>query len=417
MMKESKIMISMIVPLYKGKCYLNRIIKMYSENVRHLKNRIGCLETELVLVNDCPNEKIILLHSELKNLNVILVQNQKNIGIHRSKIEGLKAARGKYIFFLDQDDLISPYYFVDQYKLIGDCDAVICNMVLDEGPHYLKQGVEALDIERYLKGYNAISSLGQVLIKRDCVPQEWIEYPLSVNGADDYYLIFIMLLKKRRMIEHRKILYYHVYTGNNFSFDFRAMCLSVIEIFRHTRRMGLITRKQAETAIKNRQKGINELKKTEEKYPINIRQERQDNIRLINLYDKCLKNLEANYKIDNYIKTFQCSRVAVYGAGKMGRHFVYWMQNADVKIVILIDKVKRGEINGIPIVDLCEAQEQSGAFDMIIVTPMVETKDIITDLQGLFVCPVISLETVIYNMSSQLLETAHKTETARYIVN
>lgn len=415
---ESKIMISMIVPLYKGNRYLSRIIRMYNENVWHFKDGgTTCAKTELILVNDYPDEEIILPHMDSEISNIHIIQNQKNMGIHRSKIEGLKAARGEYVFFLDQDDLISPYYFVGQHGLIGDGDAVICNVNLGEGPFYTKQHIEALDLKYYLEGHNAISSLGQVLFRKDCIPQEWQEYPLSVNGADDYYLILIMLLKKQRMIEHRKILYYHVHTGNNLSADFSAMCLSVIEIFKHTMQMGLITDKLADRVIKNRRKEIDEFTKAEAKYSGDIRRERQDNIKLINLYDRCLNNLEANYKMDNYIKTFQCSHIAIYGAGKMGQHFIYWMQDADVHIELLIDKRKKGEVNGIPVVGLSEAQRRKEKFDIIIVTPMVDTERIIADLEMLFSCPVISLESVVYNMPCQTLEAAHGADAERYLVN
>lgn len=414
MMKEFKMVISMIVPLYRGKQYLNRLIRMYNENDQHLKSKIKCADTELILVNDYPDEEITFSGLEYSNIHV--VQNEENMGIQRSKIEGLRAAQGKYVFFLDQDDLISPYYFIEQYELIGDCDAVICNVDMGEGPYYLKQHVEALDLKKYLEAHNAISSLGQVLLKRACIPQEWKEYPLTVNGADDYYLLFIMLLKKQRMVEHRKVLYYHVYTGNNLSTDFKLICLSVTEIFKHILRIGMITQKQADNAIKIRQKAIDEFINAEKKYSDDIRQERQDNIKLINLYDRCLKNLEANYKLDSYIKTFQCNHIVVYGAGKMGRHFIYWMKDADVQIEFLIDQRKKGEIAGIPIIGLCEAQRKKEMFDIIIVTPMVETEKIIAGLEKLFVCPIISLESVIYNMPCELLEAAHETETERYIV-
>lgn len=416
-MKEFKIIISMIVSLYKGKRYLSRIIKMYTENDKNFKRKNGCLKTELILVNDYPNEEIILPHIELESLNIHIIQNPKNMGIQRSKIEGLRAAQGKYVFFFDQDDLISPHYFIEQYELIGDCDAVICNVDMGEGPYYLKQHIEALDLKKYLEAHNAISSLGQVLFRKECIPQEWMECPLSINGADDYYLIFIMLLKNQRMVEHRKVLYYHVYTGNNFSTDFQKMCLSVMEIFRYILQMGLITQTQADVAIQIRQKEIEEFIKAEEKYSGDIRRERQDNIRLINLYDRCLKNLEADYKLDAYIETFQCRHIAVYGAGKMGRHFIYWMKDTDTQIELLIDKRKKGKIAGIPIVDLCEAQRRKEVFDIIIVTPMIETEKIIDDLEELFVCPIISLESAVYNMPCKLLELAHETKTERYMVN
>lgn len=416
-MKRIKTAISMIVPLYKGSRYLRRIVEMYNENSKNFREKFPDLILELILINDYPDEKIDLSNLDLEFDNIYIIQNKENIGIHCSKIEGLHMAQGEFVVFLDQDDLISPYYFVEQYRMIADCDAVICNVDLGEGPHYLKQNEEALNLSCYMKGNNAISSLGQVLLKKEAIPQEWEKYTLSCNGADDYYLIFIMLLKKQRMVEHRKTLYYHVHTGNNFSTDFNAISFSVIEVLEKFKQIGLLTQKIADSAIEQRKMDMEELLKEEEKYPCNIRKEHEDNIKLINLYDKCLKNLEAHYPIDSYIKTFRCNRIAVYGAGKMGKHFIYWMSNANPQIEFIIDKNKKGKMDGIPIINLDEALKKKNKFDIIIVTPMLETKDIIVDLEKLFICPIISLEAVIYNMSCHLLDSAHTVKTARYVIN
>lgn len=416
-MKRIKTAISMIVPLYKGNYYLRRIMEMYSENNKNFRENFPDLISELILINDYPDEKIDLSILDLEFDNIYIIQNKKNIGIHRSKIEGLHMAQGEFVVFLDQDDLISPYYFVEQYRMIGDCDAIICNVDLGEGPHYLKRNMEALNLNCYMEGNNAISSLGQVLFKREAIPQEWEKYALSCNGADDYYLIFMMLLKKQRMVEHRKTLYYHVCTGNNFSIDFNAISFSVIEVLEKLKQIGLLTQKIADLAIKQRKMDMEELLRTEEKYPCNVRKERRDYIKLINLYDKWFKNFESNYPIDSYIKTFRCNHIAVYGAGTMGRHFIYWMLNVNTQIEIIIDKNKKGEIDEIPIIDLDEALRKKDKFDIIIVTPMFQTEDIIADLQKLFICPIISLEAVIYNMSCQLLDSAHTVKTTRYMIN
>lgn len=416
-MKELKIAVSMIVLLYKGNRYLKRIVEMYSENSRHFKEKYPHFILELILVNDYPDEKISLTQTEMKLLNIFVVQNKENIGIHRSKIESLQAAHGEFLFFLDQDDLISPYYVVEQYAMSSGCDAVICNMDFGEGPYFQKKDVEALDLDCYMEGHNAISSLGQVFLKKNAVPPEWIHYFLSGNGADDYYLIFMMLLKKQHMVEHRKALYYHVYTGSNFSSDFMAISFSVIEVLKKLEKVGLLPQKAADEAIKKRQDEMNQFLGSEEKYPCDIRQERRDNIKLINLYDRCLKNLESGYRFDSYIKTYRCNYIAMYGAGKMGRHFLYWMSHTDTKIEIVVDRMKKGFIDGIPIIGLDEAQRKKDKFDLIVVTPMAGTEKIIADLEEMFSCPIIPLEAVVYNMSCQLLESAHKVETAQYIVN
>lgn len=410
--------ISMIVPIYKGKKYIQRIIRMFEENCSRLRQYDEGLSAELILVNDYPEEQIELPKPDCAEYDVSIIVNKSNIGIHKTKIEGLKYARGEYVFFLDQDDLISPHYFVEQYKAIGECDASVCNVDIGEGPYYSKSGVEALDLSIYLSGYNGIFSLGQVLFRKDRIPVEWIKKPLRKNGADDYYLLFIMLLKKQKMVEHRKTLYYHVYTGENLSTNSEAMDMSVEELLGNLVSMELLTNKQMEDANRNRDCESRRRLARREKYSESMWDERVEHIRTIRIYDKCLCNLELSYAVDSYISTFGCNRIAVYGAGKMGKHFLYWMRiSKKVLVEVCIDQKKSGQILGIPVIQIEDAKEQKDKFDMIVVTPISGTKRIIEELEQIFDCTIISLEEVVCNMSCALLETAHRSPEYIYIVN
>lgn len=271
--------------------------------------------------------------------------------------------------------------------------------------------MEALELSSYLSGNNTIVSLGQVLFKHDAIPSEWIENPLSLNGADDYYLIFMMLLRRQKMVEHRKILYYHVFTGRNLSADYDAMWSSVFEMLDCLVVMDMLTDLQANVVRENIAATKNKEKNLMKKYTESIWKERQDNMRLIYLYEKCLKNLEAGYSFDSYINTFKCKYIAVYGAGRMGKHFMYWMGDHVGNIELLIDRKQRGYIYGVPVVGINEAKQHKERFDIIIVTPLAGRNEIIEELELHFDCVIIPLESVIYNMSCQLLQVSHKAET------
>lgn len=67
-------------------------------------------KTEIIFVNDGPDEIISLRVCE----HARLINNECNIGIHGSKCNGVKYARGTYIHFLDQDDRISPDFYKNQ---------------------------------------------------------------------------------------------------------------------------------------------------------------------------------------------------------------------------------------------------------------------------------------------------------------
>ena len=279
---KKKVTISMIVLLYKGKKYLSRILKMFEENYTYFMKKYPNDIAELILVNDYPEDNIYISAEYGFREHINIVSNKKNMGIQKSKIRGLENANGEYIFFLDQDDLISSHYFFEQYNHIEDADAIICNVDNGWGPKYLKDGFEALDLDYYLTGYNAIVSLGQVLFKRNAIPSEWINSPLKTNGADDYYLMLMMLLKRRKMIETRRVLFYHVYTGTNLSSNATKMSQSSLEVYKHLIDMGMLSHEESQKAIENinKKKDLYEKRLLDEAIKYNQFKE-------INLYNRC----------------------------------------------------------------------------------------------------------------------------------
>ena len=76
-MKRIKTAISMIVPLYKGNYYLRRIMEMYSENNKNFRENFPDLISELILINDYPDEKIDLSILDLEFDNIYIIQNKK----------------------------------------------------------------------------------------------------------------------------------------------------------------------------------------------------------------------------------------------------------------------------------------------------------------------------------------------------
>ncbi len=105
---NKKYSVSIIIPLYKGQCYLKNIIQMVTSNYFLCVNSYN-LSLELILVNDYPDEKLNLeeLISIDPSIHVIVKERETNGGIHAARIDGLELATGRYVSFLDQDDMIS----------------------------------------------------------------------------------------------------------------------------------------------------------------------------------------------------------------------------------------------------------------------------------------------------------------------
>lgn len=218
--------VSIIIPFYKGYSYLKRIREMIELNYNMIKDN---WEVELIIVNDCPEIPVLDYEMYEPEINLKLLENECNVGIHQSKINGLMVARGEYILFLDQDDIISDDYLSKQLEKIENADAIVCNGIWRNGEHiYCETNVfrENPTFEMYLESGYPLISLGQILIKKDAIPKEWQTFVMTQNGWDDVYLWVCMMHKGAKVLYNRDILYTHEEDGNNASFNWKRMALS-----------------------------------------------------------------------------------------------------------------------------------------------------------------------------------------------
>ncbi len=105
-MEKEQILVSIVIPTYSRNIALTRAID--SALAQTYKNY------EIIVVDDNPpdskwrasTEKIMLQYAD--NPVIRYIQNSKNLGGSGARNEGIKAARGEYIAFLDDDDEYMP---------------------------------------------------------------------------------------------------------------------------------------------------------------------------------------------------------------------------------------------------------------------------------------------------------------------
>ena len=97
-MGNCEILLSVIIPVYNGEKYIE-------ETVKSVINQ-PCKNVEVILVNDGSNDQsdrqCKLLESRYSNIRYY---EKTNEGIGKTRNFGLRYAKGKYVNFLDQDDL------------------------------------------------------------------------------------------------------------------------------------------------------------------------------------------------------------------------------------------------------------------------------------------------------------------------
>ena len=131
-------LISIIIPIYKVEKYLPRCLESILRQTYK--------ELEILCVNDgSPDRCRSILEAYAKEDSRIKVINQENQGVSAARNNGLRAATGELIAFIDSDDWIHSRYF----EVLTDCllrsgaDVVFCEGV---------KVYDDKDIERPLSG-------------------------------------------------------------------------------------------------------------------------------------------------------------------------------------------------------------------------------------------------------------------------
>lgn len=95
-------MVSIIVPVYKAAPYIATTIKMVREQTYQ--------NWELILVDDCsPDDSAAIIRKEMGTSDKIrLIQKTRNEGAAKARNTGIEQAKGRYIAFLDADDIWFP---------------------------------------------------------------------------------------------------------------------------------------------------------------------------------------------------------------------------------------------------------------------------------------------------------------------
>lgn len=214
--------ISIIIPVYYGNHFLDKLISLIQQNSDDK------IKVQVIFVNDSPDVEIQYTATPPKNITIDIVTNAQNCGIHQSRINGLSAAHGEYIIFLDQDDIIMNKAITSQYQIAKkhNSDLVIGNGYIqdeDQKSHLLyssRSTLKRLTHETpYILARNLIVSPGQCIIKKSAIPADWKQYTLSVNGADDFMLWLLLFNSKSIINTNHTPIYEHVYTGQNYSDD------------------------------------------------------------------------------------------------------------------------------------------------------------------------------------------------------
>lgn len=350
-----KNMISIVVPLYFGARYVNQILDMADKNNIFLREKKTAIQIEIIFVNDA-KEKITYRSGKL---DVKLLDNKGNYGVHYSRIQGVNLSRGEYITFWDQDDFFEPEYLYRQMDCIQNGDVSVCNgyyrkkrMIFPDAPR--------LDRQWVLENANMIRSPGQTLIRRNAIPQKWMDNIIHTSGADDMFLWSLLAVDQRKFIYNDRLLYTHVEDGNNTSFAWEKQAESVREMIEI---MGTDHKFQDDEYSRWRMKWEN----TEKKFLQYAHMEK--------MIDRLMNDCPDRGKWTDQLQ----DNFAIYGLGIIGKKFLKLLCHWGIKCRYAIDQGM--EENGSLGMMVYHAEDGYPEIATVIVTPVFQFEEIKLMLQ------------------------------------
>lgn len=110
---------SIITPMYKGAAFVGETIESVQAQ--------GYQDWEMIIVDDCSPDNgagiAVVKRYAAQDARIILMESKENKGSSGARNIALRAAKGRYIAFLDSDDLWHPDFLEKQLEFMQEKDA------------------------------------------------------------------------------------------------------------------------------------------------------------------------------------------------------------------------------------------------------------------------------------------------------
>ena len=174
-----KNLVSVIIPFYSN-------IKLLKKTILSALNQTY-KNVEIIVVNDNPSIKKINKLVNIKNKRLKFINNKVNLGAGLSRNKGINFSKGKYIAFLDSDDLWkkNKLYLQLMFMKKNRC-------VASHTSYYIKNSVGKILSKRYAKNQNYQSlikscdiGLSTVMIEKKVLKKLKSPFP-NIKTKEDY---------------------------------------------------------------------------------------------------------------------------------------------------------------------------------------------------------------------------------------
>lgn len=183
-------LVSVIIPTYNSEKYIDETLNSVLDQTYR--------EFEIIIIDDCSNDNTwkIIKEYEKKYNNIVCLKQERNKGVAEARNRGINKATGRYIAFLDSDDLWYKKKLEEQLNFMKEKKSFFSYTaieMIDEEGKTLKgkrEVIEEIDYNFLLK--NTMIATSSVII--DKLQYGEFKMPLRRSGQD--YATWLQLLRK-----------------------------------------------------------------------------------------------------------------------------------------------------------------------------------------------------------------------------
>lgn len=214
---------SVIIPVYNAEKTLRRCVEsLVLGRERHM---------EVILVEDCSKDGSWEVCRELaaEFPNVICIQNEKNSGVSYTRNQGIDAARGEYILFVDSDDWVSERYAEALLKMAEEnkdrlaiCGQHFIDKVSGAKRDYAWDGEPGTVHEVYSERFFELSDkfllqqLWNKIFRRDIIESAHIRFDETQSMGEDFQFVldYMEAAQIKKCVVLNEPLYYYIRWNN-----------------------------------------------------------------------------------------------------------------------------------------------------------------------------------------------------------
>jgi len=211
-------LVSVIMPYYNKRSFFKESIQsVFSQTYKNL---------EIIIIYDQEDQDDLRYIKKItKNKkNVFIIKNNKNIGVARSRNNGIKKSKGEFIAFIDCDDIWKKNKIKDQLKFMISKDIKFSHtsycLMNEQGKIFsTRNAKKKTSYNDLIKSCDI--ALSSVILRREIIKE--IKFP-NLKTKEDYAL-WLKLSKKQSICGLKKILLLWRKTNKSLSSSvFQKLC-------------------------------------------------------------------------------------------------------------------------------------------------------------------------------------------------